>query len=247
VHADLNASKTVSVLILRSDNLRYALEVDEIEDSEEIVVNTIQTYFNPKAAFAGATFMGDGSVGLILNIKGLADIGGIKGEDIKRAANAQREKSPPVNRTREESSKNFLLFKLASRAIFGVPLEQVFRLEEFDSSNIQMSGAERVIVYRDGVMPLYSLDKILNLRDGMPQHSLGHTSSSRKKVSAIVAKSGEGYFGLQVETLIDIASSSDAISDSVRDRKGIVGNAFIREQNVTILDLSVVLGLPLSA
>jgi len=47
--------------------------------------------------------------------------------------------------------------------------------------------------------------------------------------------------------LIDIASSNEAVSDSVRDRKGIVGNAFIREQNVTILDLSVVLGLPLSA
>ena len=91
------------------------------------------------------------------------------------------------------------------------------------------------------------MEKILNLRGGMLHHSLDQASGSRKKVSAIVAKSGDGYFGLQVETLIDIASSNDAISDSVRDRKGIVGNAFIREQNVTILDLSVVLGLPLSA
>jgi hypothetical protein len=33
----------------------------------------------------------------------------------------------------------------------------------------------------------------------------------------------------------------------VRDRKGIIGNAFIRDQNVTILDLSIVLGMPLSA
>ena len=247
IRSDIVASKTISVLVLRSDNLRYAMEVDEIGDSEEIVVNTIQTYFNPKAAFAGATFMGDGSVGLILNIKGIADIGGIKNEDIKRPPNVHREKLSAVNVTRDESTRNFLLFKLASKALFGVPLEQVFRLEEFDSSKIHLSGEERVIVYRDGVMPLYSMEKILNLRGGMLHHSLDHTSGSRKKVSAIVAKSGDGYFGLQVETLIDIASSNDAISDSVRDRKGIVGNAFIREQNVTILDLSVVLGLPLSA
>ncbi len=244
---DRGASKTVSVLVLRSDNLRYALQVDEIGDAEEIVVNRIQSYFNPKSAFAGATFMGDGSVGLILDIKGIADLSGIKSEEKKRVSSAPRDLLTTKLSTAEDSTKSFLLFKLASKALFGVPLEQVFRLEEFDSSKIQRSGAERVIVYRDGVMPIYSIEKILNLRPAAAKSVAALAPEAKTKISAIVAKSGEGYFGLQVETLIDIASSNEAISDSVRDRKGIVGNAFIREQNVTILDLSVVLGLPLSA
>ncbi|MEI8026892.1 MAG: chemotaxis protein CheW [Pseudomonadota bacterium] len=241
------ASKTVLVLVLRSDNLRYALQVDEIGDAEEIVVNRIQTYFNPKAAFAGATFMGDGSVGLILNIKGIADLSNIRSEEKKQESVSQREKMSSTSATLDEATRSFLLFKLASKALFGVPLEQVFRLEEFESSRIQISGGERVIVYRDGVMPLYSIEKILNLRPSSAKNLPEKESDSKTKVSAIVAKSADGYFGLQVETVVDIASSDEPISDSIRDRKGIVGNAYIREQNVTILDLSVVLGLPLSA
>ncbi len=247
ISSSKGSPNTISVLVLRSDNLRYALQVDEIGDAEEIVVNRIQTYFNPKAAFAGATFMGDGSVGLILNIKGIADLSNIKSEEAKHEHSSRRDKLTTSGAASDEATRSFLLFKLASKALFGVPLEQVFRLEEFDSSRIQRSGGERVIVYRDGVMPIYSIEKILNLRPSSVKNPTEIAPAANTKVSAIVAKSGDDYFGLQIETVIDIASSDEAISDSIRDRKGIVGNAYIREQNVTILDLSVVLGLPLSA
>lgn len=239
-------AQTLSVLVLETDHLRYALGVDEIADAEEIVVNRIQPYFNPKDVFAGATFMGDGSVGLILNIKGIAEIAGIKAEDARRVSQSAKESLTEPKEGSMEVVRNFLLFKLASKAVFGVPLEQVFRLEELDPSKIRRSGAERVIVYRDGVMPIYSIEKILKLGSAVKDPS-ERPIPIGQKIPAIVTKSGDGYFGLQVESLIDIASTHEGVSDTVRDRKGVIGNAFIRDQNVTILDLSVVLGLPISA
>jgi two-component system chemotaxis sensor kinase CheA len=241
-----SSSQALSVLVLEADNLRYALGVDDIADSEEIVVNRIQPYFNPKDVFAGATFMGDGSVGLILNIKGIAEMAGVKAEEARRESQSMKDAASDLKEASLEVTRNFLLFKLASKAVFGVPLEQVFRLEEFDSSKIRRSGAERVIVYRDGVMPLYSIEKILKLASSAKEPEERPTILGQK-IAAIVTKSGDGYFGLQVDTLIDIASTNEGVSDTVRDRKGIIGNAFIRDQNVTILDLSVVLGMPLSA
>jgi chemotaxis protein histidine kinase CheA len=139
--------------------------------------------------------------------------------------------------------RSFLLFRLRSKALFGIPLEQVFRLEEFDSAKIQRCGAERVIVYRNGVMPLFSFEKLLNLKAGENAPTL----AGQARIPAIVAKSGDGYLALQIESVVDIASANEDVSPSIRDRKGIVGNAYIRDHNVTILDLPTVLGCALSS
>jgi two-component system chemotaxis sensor kinase CheA len=241
--SEMTLQPTVEVLILESDRLRFALEVDGIQDAEEIVVKRMQACFNPQGAFTGATFMGDGTVGLILDVKGIADLGGIKALAVVEGASAKNSAKPEVGTSPSSYERSFLLFRLRSKALFGIPLEQVFRLEEFDSAKIQRSGAERVIVYRNGVMPLFSFEKLLNLKAVENAPSLaGHA-----RIPAIVAKSGDGYLALQIESVVDIASANEDVSPSIRDRKGIVGNAYIRDHNVTILDLPTVLGCALSS
>ena len=134
-----------------------------------------------------------------------------------------------------------MLFKLKGKALFGVPLGQVFRLEELDSNKIKRSGAERVVIYRDSVMPVLAFDRLLNLvstKEGLSSESVG---SLRTRIPTIVAKGADGYFGLEVESVIDIAEGESEVSPAIRDRKGIVGNTFIRNHNVTIVDLEKVL------
>jgi two-component system chemotaxis sensor kinase CheA len=244
VQSDSLLNNTVEVLILESDRLRFALEVDGIQDAEEIVVKRMQSCFNPLGAFTGATFMGDGTVGLILDVKGIAELSGIKQQIVTAEAGASSNASNRDKGSAPSScERSFLLFKLRSKALFGIPLEQVFRLEEFDQGKIQRSGAERVIVYRNGVMPLFSFEKLLNLNVAENKSTLG----DHLRIPAIVAKSRDGYLALQVESVVDIAASTEEVSPSIRDRKGIVGNAYIREHNVTILDLPTVLGRELSS
>lgn len=234
-----------SVLIVESDGLRYALEVDDIHDAEEIVVNRISPNFNTKSAFAGATFMGDGTVGLIIDVKGIAELAGIRAlNETKRVSRTQE--LEPISDKINSSKRDILLFKLATKAIYGIPIEQVFRLEEFEHSKIQHSGAERVVIYREGIMPLYSMEKLLKLK--VPSDRSTTLSQNEKKaISTIVAKSNDSFFGLQVDQIVDIATSEEEISDKIRDRSGVVGNAYIRDQNVTIVDLGKVLATKLSA
>jgi len=240
---------TIEILILETDRLRYALQVDNIQDAEEIVVKGIQSYFNTRSAFAGATFMGDGTVGLILDVKGLAKLSGIEAQQENTEATAMESANSATDISDgADESRSFLLFRLSNKALFGVPLEQVFRLEEFDSSKVQRSGGERVIIYREGVMPLHSFDSLLNLSTrGQPALSAGKptpehlTAAGTRRITAIVAKGKNGFHGLEVESIVDIAESSGGLIDSVRDRIGVVGNTFIRDHNVTIIDIDKVI------
>lgn len=234
--------EVTEVLLLKSETLSYALRVDAIMDSEEIVVKRTSDYINPRGAFGGATFMGDGSVGLILDVKGLgqiADLKAVRGRaDAARAVIAESSIVPSDLQT-------FLLFKLDANGIYGVALDQVFRLEEIEAVRVQRSGGgDRVVVYRDQVMPLISVRKVLKLSPAAGAEV--RRAAGRERISTIVARTHNRFLGLEVAAVIDIASAEQGISNSVRDRMGIAGNAFIRDRNVTIIDLAELIRLSAS-
>ena len=231
----LNQEKNVfDILILQTDHFTYALQVDGILDSEEIVLKRLNPCFNYKGIYSGATFMGDGSIGLILDVKNIALASGIKLENIK--AEMSKIKSNQ-NLVKENNSLiNYLLFKIESKSTYGIPLKNVFRLEEIDKSKIQYSGANKVITYRDGIMPIYSMENILNL-----SKKSDLIDEQRDQLSVIVLENIEGYMGFEVPKIIDIVLGDNEIKKEVRDRVGVLGNAFIQDHTVTILDMPSVL------
>ena len=62
----------VNIVVLQADDRQFGLVVDEINDTEEIVVKPLGKQLKGIRAFAGATIMGDGKVALILDVLGLA-------------------------------------------------------------------------------------------------------------------------------------------------------------------------------
>ena len=61
-------------MVLQADGRQFGLVVDEINDTEEIVVKPLGKQLKGISCFAGATIMGDGKVALILDILGLAHV-----------------------------------------------------------------------------------------------------------------------------------------------------------------------------
>jgi two-component system chemotaxis sensor kinase CheA len=222
------------ILILQTDHFTYALQVDGILDSEEIVLKRLNPCFNYKGIYSGATFMGDGSIGLILDVKNIALASGIKLESIKSEMSKIKLNQ---NLVKENNSLiNYLLFKIESKSIYGIPLKNVFRLEEIDKSKIQYLGSNKVITYRDGIMPIYSMENILNL-----SKKSDLIDEQRDQLSVIVLENIEGYMGFEVPKIIDIVLGENDIKKEVRDRIGVLGNAFIQDHTVTILDMPSVL------
>ena len=62
----------VNIVVLQADDRHFGLVVDEINDTEEIVVKPLGKQLKGIPTFAGATIMGDGQVALILDVLGLA-------------------------------------------------------------------------------------------------------------------------------------------------------------------------------
>ena len=61
-------------MVLQAGDRQFGLVVDEINDTEEIVVKPLAKQLKSVACFAGATIMGDGQVALILDVLGLAQM-----------------------------------------------------------------------------------------------------------------------------------------------------------------------------
>ncbi len=234
----------ISIIILNSENLKYAIMVDAIHDCEEIVVKPIHQAFNRNSAFIGATFMADGTVSLILDVVGVARLAGLSNEKISQNATISKNSELQLNVQAADSAEDVLLFRLMNRSIFGVRLAQVFRLEEVDPKSIQRNGSKRMVIYRDKVMPILHLDKLLDLKSARRKPS--HLNRSSQMIATIVAKCNEHYIGFEVDSVVDIARIHEGVQTDICDRKGIVGNTFISDQNVTIVDFEVILDQKIS-
>ncbi len=234
------AAEVVEILLIQSEQLLFALQVDSVLDSEEIVVKRLQSCFNPSGVFAGSTFMGDGSIGLILDMAGLAELAGV---DSAPTISSQDIKESTVSQLLAEQANpaqcNYLLFKIGSKGIYGAPLDQVFRLEEIEGERVQRSGAQRVVIYRDRLMPIHSVQRLLKLSE----KDQPAVAKSNERLSIIVTQGKEGFVGFEVLDLVDIVSTDQSVSTEIRDRVGVTGNTTVRDHSVTIVNLHEILQL----
>ncbi len=80
------ADESINIVVLQADGRQFGLVVDEINDTEEIVVKPLGKQLKGISCFAGATIMGDGKVALILDILGLAQLASLAKESCDHAS-----------------------------------------------------------------------------------------------------------------------------------------------------------------
>jgi len=146
----------VNIVVLKADGRQFGLIVEEISDTEEIVVKPLGRQLTGLPVYAGTTIMGDGKVALILDVIGLAQsarmvtdqTGRDMGDGVKAAeAEGQREA--------------LLIFSAGSRGRLAIPLSEVARLEELRRDKVEVSGSGQVVQYRGEIMPLHHLSLLL--------------------------------------------------------------------------------------
>ena len=69
-----NPAKAI-LLILETEGERVAVMVDEILGQQQVVIKSMEQNFRKVDGVAGATILGDGTVGLILDVSGLVEVG----------------------------------------------------------------------------------------------------------------------------------------------------------------------------
>lgn len=179
----------VNIVVLQADDRNFGLVVDEVNDTEEIVVKPVGMQLKDIAAFAGATIMGDGQVALILDILGLAQ----KAQVLSTIAESTRQDEEDSNRDGDDdASQPLLLVSLDEATTGAIPLSSVARLEEFGLERVEWANQEPVIQYRDQIMPLAFLSREVestarsrNDEEGETMHVVVH-STENESVGLVV-------------------------------------------------------------
>ena len=91
-----------TIVVLQADDRQFGLVVDEIIDTEEIVVKPLGKKLKGVKIFAGATIMGDGRVALIIDVLGLAQEANIVSE--VRSRNVSSHEETAQNRMKKQTT-----------------------------------------------------------------------------------------------------------------------------------------------
>jgi two-component system chemotaxis sensor kinase CheA len=130
----------VNIVVLQADERQFGLVVDQINDTEEIVVKPLRKQLKTVKTFAGSSVMGDGKVALILDVLGLAQRASVVSETRDRALAG---KTAEVDADGAQK-QTFLLFTGPGDSHMAIPLDTLARLEEFRAEQVdQPAGPER--------------------------------------------------------------------------------------------------------
>ncbi len=220
---DPGDEKVVNIVVLQADERNFGLVVDEINDTEEIVVKPLGKQLKSIDGFAGATIMGDGTVALILDVLGLAQRsrvvsakrGGAATEALLKASKAGGEQH------------TMLLFTVGDNRRVAIPLSAVSRLEEFSYDNVERAGAMEVVQYRGAILPLVRLSHLLG------QESAGKPGDD---LQVVVYSNDNSSVGLVVDHILDIVEESFTVQ-RCENHCGIFGSAVIQDRVTDLLDV----------
>jgi two-component system chemotaxis sensor kinase CheA len=222
-------AESVNIVVLQADGHPFGLVVDNINDTEEIVVKPLAKQLKGLTAFAGATIMGDGRVALILDVLGLAQRANIvtklqERSHAEQAANGKKASDP---------RQTLLLFEAGQGSRMAIPLSMVARLEEFSQTAIEHSGAQEVVRYRGQILPLIRVSKYV---PALSEQAAGTDEPLQVVVYSENSRSG----GLVVGRI------SDIVKETIRIKRhacgnGIFGSVVIQDKVTDLLDVQSII------
>lgn len=225
----LDDLESENIVILSAEGHDFGIIVDEILDTEEIVVKPLNNAFKNLTIFGGATIMGDGKVALILDALGF--LNQFSTEREKRTEETKQAEQVVYGDEVGEEQEN-ILFRLNDDRIYAVPLSLVTRLEEFSKAKVEKTGKQPIVRYLDAPMPLINVERTLRLSNESLLEDKEYT-----ELPCIVTTIRNKNYGIIVKEIMDISIDNVQIDATAVDREGILGTVFIGDRTVSLLDL----------
>jgi two-component system chemotaxis sensor kinase CheA len=226
----------INIVVVQADERRFGLVVDQINDTEEIVVKPLRKQLKTVKTFAGSSIMGDGKVALILDVLGLAQRAGVIAETRDRALT---EKATDLAASAQEK-QTFLLFAGPGDSRMAIPLSTLARLEEFPVAQVEMSGSQWVTQYRGQILPLVRLNVALEERRNKLRSLQVPPTRDSGPIQVLVLNHDGRSFGLVVERILDIIEDRADIR-SAATRAAVLYSVVIGDRVTEMLDIPAIL------
>ena len=220
------ALRATHILVLKSGNNRYGLVVDEVLDSEEIVVKQLPAALKDSRCYAGATIMGDGSVAMILDVMGIAETAALRFTE-----SADVEKNDELNDAYLERTEGqtLLLFSNAENGEnFALNLALISRIEKIESADIQRVGGQEFLKYQESSL------RLIRLHDYMPVAMPDHEP---EELYVIIPKLVKHPLGIIAYDCHDVTTSRVEVDRDNVKGIGLLGSAVMDGVMTLFLDI----------
>ena len=203
------------IVVTKVGNNYFGIIVEQVNDTEEIVVKPTGRIIREIPYFSGNTILGDGSVIMIVDPNGVGKVVG----DIHMGGAVDEDESDLE--LQDHSRMTLLLFQSNEGVKKAVPLGVVSRLEEIDMGKIEYPNNQPAVQYRGRLMPIVTLDN-----EAVP---------SEGKYPVLVFSDETHPMGLIVQQINDIVEERLEVQMTT-ETPGIVGSTIIRGEATDIID-----------
>ena len=228
-----------TVVVVKVDNHEFGLVVDAVTTSENqhshatettglsfIVVKAISSLLAPMGIYSGATVMGDGSVVLILDLRGItmaADIPALT----RRAGDLQSTSEEPSEVVQESS--RYLVCETHNGHRVAVPLNQVQRLENFLESEIDPAADSRFVKRNGELTQLIDPDQVLHTSKELGKEPTG-------SLVGIILPNELGNKAFAVRRIIDIETGHGPL-EKTATKRGLLGTLLVGDSATEVMDI----------
>ncbi len=221
--AEAYNDKLVVILGLRGK--KFGIVVDDVVGIQEIVVQPLGRLFSGLKIYSGNTILGDGSVILILDPAGLADVMSVElaSEAIHQQAREERQITAMAS--------NLILFKAGSGAPKVVPRSAVLRIVRPKANAIYQADGLYLYRCQDRLVPVLPVDDVNRDTD---------------TCLILIITLHDKTFGLWVDEVLDIVETSGEIQ-LASETPSIVGTMDLRGTAVEFIDTGYYFGLAYQA
>lgn len=235
-----NRPHTGAVVVVKVDNHEFGLVIDAVTTSEDqnshatettglwfIVVKAISSLLAPMGIYSGATVMGDGSVVLILDLRGITIAADIPAH--ARRAVAPQSKDNDFKEMRQEDSRYLVCETHLGRRV-AVPLNQVQRLENFPESEVNPAGNIHFVKRNGELTQLIDPDQMLHTS----KTSLQNDTNS--DLVGIILPDELGNKALSVRKIIDVEPGHGSLEETIHE-DCLLGTLLVGNTATEILDI----------
>ena len=225
----INEKLLLRILIIKSGNRAYGIIVDEIHDSEEIMLKPLSKAIGNCGLYSGMTVLGDGKIAMIIDTEGLRNQANISFKEV-----AVKKIAELAEETANTEERMLLLFKASGNEILGVDMSLISRVQKIHIDSLIKVGSKYYFKYNSE-----------NIRVIRPEHYIPISNNKNKAKNAyvIIPKDLSYRTAIIVEEILDTVCTDISIQPNCGKWIAICGSQFIKDKLITLIDFTELLQL----
>ncbi len=211
--------RDLCVIVIHIGTMGFGVIVDQVFDTQEIVVKPLSKIFSNVKFFSGSTILGDGGIVLILDQNAIAN-------QLKEI-NGSETKSTIMQHFKPTTDKTLLLVFNVSGKRYAVPLALVARIAEISKAQLENINDTWLIHYQEHLLPVAKFEGNWQLSD---------IENNKSDVMPLLIFIDRGNaMGLAIEEIENIVECDLEIE--IQNKKdGSLGTTLINGQTTSIVD-----------